>query len=281
MLALLATTAFAADIEPTLDARLSASYFRLGFSGAVRPGVSIAMPWAEEGNVLTEPAALKLESDLQATPAYLRLGGRLTLSPLAVLDVTPYAYVDKYYGNYQTIVLYRDWDENYGSNADIEDAASGGNRYSGGGHHYGVNATLKAKVGDVIIALNGDHSRWSIGYDSVTTELEGEYFFEREMEVMMRTVGAGGDTLTQGNGILVYEWDWNTDDNALLRVGNLTTYRKSWTGDDTLLRSGLLLQVLTYDERITHTLLAQPYIIDRAYESAFPPMVAYQLKVTP
>jgi len=271
---LLLSTALAAEVEPALDARLSVSYFRLGFSGILRPGVRIGMPWAEEGNVLTEPANLKIEADIQPTPAYIRAGGRVTFSPLAVLDITPYGYWNRYHGNFQTLVLYDDWTANYGSNADIEDHAAEGNRYAGSGLHYGVSGTLKAKVSNVIIALNGDLSRWTVS----PVEGEGDYFFEREMEVMMRVGAAGGDTLTQANGVLAYEWDWNTEDAAKLRVGNLTTYRKSWTGDDTLLRSGLLLQVLTHDERITHTVLAQPYLIDRAYESALPPMVAYQVK---
>ncbi|HJN76905.1 MAG TPA: hypothetical protein QGF58_23465 [Myxococcota bacterium] len=278
MLAFLVSTAMAADVSPTLDARLSASYWRLGFSGQVRPGVSLGMPWAEPGNVLTEPAALKLEADVQATPAYLRAGGRLTFSPLAVFDITPYAYWDRYYGSFQTLVLYEDWEADYGSNDDIEEAAEGGNRYPGSGFHYGLSGTLKAKVKNVIVAVNGDLSRWDIDVHSMTTEVKDPYFFEREMEVLMRTGVEGGDTLAQANVVLVYEWDWNTDDGAKLRIGDLTTYRKTWTGDDTLLRTGLLVQALTYDERITHTLLVQPYLVDRAYDSAFPPMVAYQLK---
>ena len=274
-------TAEAADVTPTFDGRVSLSYWRVGTQLNLRPGVVIGMPWAEPDNVILEPAALKLEAEVAATPAFLRAGGRATFTPVALLDVTPYAYFDQYFGTFQTVVGYDSWDANYGTNDDIaayvEDT---GAQATGRGLHYGVSTTLKAKVGagpgDVIVLLNGDWSRWHINSPDLTADYD--YFFERELEVMMRFGDSGGENLVQGNGILMYELDRNPDNGSLLRVGSLTTYRMTTVADDRLFRTGALVQIPTYEGKWTHTIIAQAYLSDRAYTSAFPPFFAYQIK---
>ena len=145
--------------------------------------------------------------------------------------------------------------------------------------NYGVSATVKARVQDVIVVLNGDWSDWSIKSPDLAADYD--YFFERELEVMMRMGEDGGDNLIQANGVLLYELDWNPDDRMFLRIGSLTQYRMTTTADDRVLRTGALVQLSTRDETLWHTLLAQAYIQDRAYTTAMPPWVAYQLKWTP
>ena len=282
MLALLTLlgTASAADVTPTFDGRLSLAYWRLGTQANIKPGVSIAMPWADPDNVILAPAALKLEAEVAGSPAFVRAGGRVTFSPLAVLDITPYGYYDRYFGNFQTIVGYDSWDANYGYNDDIEAyVGQTGAQAPGAGYHYGVSTTLKAQVGNVIVLLNGDWSDWNVSAPELAADYD--YFFERELEVMMRMGHAGGDNLVQGNGVLLYHWDKDEDDRWYMRVGSLTQYRMTTTADDRLLRTGALVQVSTRDETLTHTVLAQAYLRDRAYEKALPPFLAYQVKWTP
>jgi hypothetical protein len=283
MLTLLMTlgTAQAADLTPTFDGRVSLAYWRLGTQLNLRPGVVMPMPWADPDSVLLAPAALKVEAEVAATPAFVRAGGRATWTPFAMLDVTPYAYFDQYFGNFQTVVGYEGWDENYGTNDDIEAYVFANDAQSTGrGYHYGAAATLKAKVGagpgDVIVLLNGDWSRWMVNSPDLTDRYD--YWFEREMEVMMRFGDSGGDNLVQGNGILMYELDRNPDNGSLLRFGNLTSYRMTTVADDHLFRTGALVQIPTYDGKWTHTVISQVYLKDRTYTKALPPFTAYQLK---
>ena len=70
--------------------------------------------------------------------------------------------------------------------------------------------------------------------------------------------------------------DFNLIEISRLRAGSITTWRKSWTADDTLLRSGLLLTL----ERgaMTYVVLAQPYLRSRAFDEKLPPFTAIQIK---
>ena len=65
-------------------------------------------------------------------------------------------------------------------------------------------------------------------------------------------------------------------DNSQLRAGSITTWRKSWTADDTLLRSGLLITLKR--GAMTYVVLAQPYLRSRAFDEKFPPFTAIQIK---
>jgi hypothetical protein len=270
---LLLAAAFAA--EPTLDAAVGLSYWRLGLNVGVRPGLVIDMPWQQEGSVLMGSAALKPQLDVTASPAQARVGGRLRFEPIAMLDITPYAYGTAYFGNFQTVVGYDDWDVNYGDNDAIatyieEDPTR---QATGKGVHAGINGTIKAKAGPVIVLANGDIGRWWV--QSAATE-QNPYFFEREYEVMMRAGQTGGDTMFMLNGLVLYELDRDTEDDKYLRAGSITTWRRTFTADDEVLRTGVL--VTATKGKLTHVVLVQPYLRDRAFETVMPPFTAYQLK---
>ena len=264
------TAALAA--EPTLGASFSGSVNRVGLNLGLRPGLVIDMPWQQEGDLLFGEAALKPQLDIVGSPAFSSVGAQLRFEPIAVMDLTPYALGRVYYGNFQTVVGYDDWDANYGDNdaiaAYVEEEPN--RQASGWSFSTGVNGSLKAKAGPVVVVANGDISRWWA--QSVVAE-SYDYHFERDREVLMRMGPQGGDTLTQFNGLVLYERQM---DESRLRAGSITTWRKSWTADDTLLRSGLLV---TLDRGpMTYVVLAQPYLRSRAYDEKLPPFTAIQIK---
>ncbi len=271
---ILLTAALAA--EQTFDASLGLAYWRLGINAQVRPGLIIDMPWKTEGDLLRENAALKPQLDVNLSPAYGRVGGRLRFEPLAVVELTPYVYGSWYFGNFQTVIGYEDWSSDYGKNVDIAARVEADPEVqaTGRGVHAGINGALKAKAGPAIVVINGDLSRWWV---RSAVEENYAYFFEREQEVLMRLGSEGGDTLFALNGVLLLELDRDVDDERYLRVGNLTTWRRTLTADDELLRTGLL--VTATHGRLTHVLLVQPYLRDRAFETALPPFTAYQVRV--
>jgi len=271
---ILLTAALAAD--RTFDANLGLAYWRLGVNAQVRPGLSIDMPWKLEGDMLRESAALKPQLDVNLSPAYARVGGRLRFEPLAVVELTPYVYGSWYFGNFQTVVGYQDWTADYGKNVDIAARVESedGVQASGRSLNAGINGALKAKAGPVIVVVNGDLSRWWV---RSAVEEDYSYFFEREQELLMRLGTEGGDTLFALNGVLLLEIDRDAEDDRFLRVGNLTTWRRTFTADDELLRTGLL--VTATNGRLTHVLLVQPYLRDRAFETGLPPFTGYQLRV--
>jgi hypothetical protein len=120
----------------------------------------------------------------------------------------------------------------------------------------------------MIILSNTDLSYWDINSETA----QGDWFFEREKEVMMKLEG---DTFLEENALVMYEKTLENDKNV--RVGSITTYRKSFTADDVLFRSGLIA-MYNLPSGLSHTLIVQPYVNDRAFTSSFPPYTAYALR---
>lgn len=254
-----------AQVKPVYEVSGASSYQRAGLSFVGRPGLKVPL-WNQQDSVLFGDTHLTPSLDVQVSPAYLRSGARVVFSPIAVFDLTAYGAWDTYFGNFQTVVGYPTADTNYGTNDDIAEMSA--NQASGSGWHAGGAAKLKAKAGPVIVVANGDFSHWNIQAD-----VAGDWFFEREAELMMPL---GGGNLFKGDGVLLYEMEVGND--YLLRVGSLTSYRITPDADDTLLRTGLLTTFGYHNW--THALIVQPYLIDRAFDAAGVPFIAYQAKWT-
>ena len=129
--------------------------------------------------------------------------------------------------------------------------------------------TLKAKAGPIVILLNEDVSQWRIQAPEVAS---GEWFFEREAEVMM---SFGDEQYFNFNGLLMVE---NKSATRLLRVGSMTTHRQTAQAEDVLFRSGMILITGQLQKQYAHTLIVQPYIESRAM-TTFPPYVAYAFRL--
>lgn len=264
------SSAFAIDSNPIIEGKFQFSQWRPGLALDTKTGAKFSM-LEEEGNPLREGTGLSTTADIRVNPAYVKGGATAVFSPLAILDVRAGAGYIQYFGNFQTIIGYPTADTNYGTNeelaayvADTQNQGPGGGWYALGG------LTLKAKAGPIVVLLDGAINHWNIESD-----VEGDWFFEREQEVMLQF---GGDQVLSLNGVLLYELDNNPDDERFLRVGNLTSRQASFGGEDTLLRSGLLV-VWNRSAHFSHTFLVQPYVVSRA-QPTVPPMTAYVLKYT-
>ena len=261
-----------AEIQPATNVSLGLSNWRVGFGLDARHGIRVPL-FEREDSVLFQGTGLKAQAAIGTSPAYFRGGGQVTFSPLAILDLSGYGMYDVYYGNLQTLIDYNTATANYGSNAELKsyvenDPARQG---FGTGWHTGGAATLKIKVGPVIILSSTDVSYWNIQRD----EAIGNYFFEREKELMMKF---SGDTLLQENALVLYEINFE-EKKSNIRIGSITTYRQTFQAEDTLLRTGLIA-MYNQSNGLTHALLIQPYLQDRAFTSAFPPFAAYQFRYT-
>ncbi len=264
----LASNLALAEVQPATNVTLGLSNWRAGLNLNTRHGIYIPM-FEKEDSVLFQGTGLKLQGDSSITPAYLRAGGRVTFSPLAILDLTGYGQYDAYFGNLQTIVDYDSASDNYGSNADIATyIEETGRQSSGSGWHSGGAVTLKVKVGPMIVLSNTDLSYWNINSETAHVD----WFFDREIDVMMKFEG---DTLLEENALVMYEKALGNDKNV--RIGSITTYRHSFTADDTMFRSGLIA-MYNLPSGLSHTVIVQPYLEDRAFTTSFPPYAAYALR---
>jgi hypothetical protein len=264
---LLTQTAFAVDTKPVTNATVAASSGRIGLQADLQYGVRFPM-FEKEDSALFQGTGLKTLATASISPSHGRVGGRLSFTPLAIMDVNIHGAYDQYFGNFQTVVGYPSADFNYGSNDDIaayvEDT---GNQAVGSGHHYGAHLVLKAKAGPVIVLASTDVTHWD-----VNSQVEGDWFFEREKELML---AFEGDNVIDFNGLALYQLDLSED--RWLRLGSFTTWRKAFASEDELLRSGVLCSY-SGGGAVSHNLVAQPYLKDRAYDSPFPIYAAYAFK---
>ena len=255
--------------EHVAEATFAASYYRLGAQADMRYGLRTPM-FEKDDSVLFQGTGLKTVATLAATPAYLRAGGRITFTPLAIVDLHIHGGYDQYFGNFQTVVGYPDPSDNYGTNADIaQHAEDTDNQMTGRGYHVGGQIVVKAKAGPIIVVGSGDLTHFNI-----QSEATGPWFFEREKEVMM-SLNGDGDIAIDTNGLLMYQMDF--EDNGWARLGSFTTWRGGLKSEDRLLRSGLIASY-NNGSAFTHNLIVQPYLSDRAFTSPWPPYTAYALK---
>ena len=246
------------------------SYNRLGASVLLQHGVRYSK-WEKEGNVLFQDTGIQLLGEANITPALVQPGIRLTVNPIAIMKLQGYAFGDYYFGNFQSVVGYDDLGANYGTNADIENYVEETQRqYAGGGWHAGGKLVLQAKVKNVVVLNAVDY-----GYYNVFKP-EGEAgtaTFERVKEVM---IAFDGDQILENNTMVFYQKD--REDGGFLRIGSLTSYRKSFQADDQLLRSGLI-GMLQPTSGGMHIVICQPYLTSRAFEGAWAaPYLAYAFK---
>lgn len=278
LLSLLSTLAHA--VETTGQTTTALTVNRIALSSVTQYGVKLPK-WEEDGNVLKQGTGITAIGELSATPAFTRIGGRVTVTPLAVLKLQAYGFGHYYFGNFQTVVGYDTASSVYGDNNAIEeyvtaeDANGVTRQTSGMGWSAGAKMTLQAKVGNIVFSNTVDYGQQTVIQPD---DVVGTATFEREREVM---VNFDGDQIVENNTLLLYQIDRSED--QYLRVGNLTTYRHSMGADDTMLRSGLLAVFQPKPTR-NHILIVQHYLQDNLGYTAdnatgFTPYIAYANKV--
>jgi len=266
------TSTPALAMESSSEISFSASYWRIGMTFEGKKHLFMPM-WEKEDNPLFQNTGLKFTPKGSINPAFGRAGLQVTASPLAILDINAHGGYSAYFGNYQTLVGYPTADTNYGTNEVLETYVDDtGNRSEGTGWNVGGGVTLKAQAGPMIMLVNTDVTHWNVSAD-----VEGDWFFEREQELML---ALEGDQVVSVNGILFYEIDKDPADARKLRAGALVTRRHSVAAEDVLLRAGPLVQ-WTQGEHIVHTMLSQLYLVDRTYDVSMAPFTAYVIKYIP
>jgi hypothetical protein len=264
---LLTQQAFALDTKSVTNATVAASSGRVGLQTDLQYGVRLPM-FEKEDSDLFQGTGLKTLAAASLSPSHGRVGGRLSFTPLAIMDINLHGAYDRYFGNFQTVVGYPSADFNYGTNDDIaEYVEDTGNQDMGSGHHYGSHLVLKVKAGPMIVLASTDVTHWN-----VTSDVQGDWFFEREKELML---ALGADNVVDFNGLALYQLDLNED--RWIRMGSFTTWRKALVSGDELLRTGVLGSY-SGGGAVSHNVVVQPYLKDRAYGTAFPLYAAYAFK---
>ena len=262
--------ALAGELTPAVEVRTNLTGARLGLMGSVRAGVKMPL-WVNPESTLFADPYLTVQAETFASPANVRLGGRVTFEPIAIFQLQGYAFYTSYFGNFQTFIGYDDPLVGYGTNDDIEQYVLDNPDRQGRGSalSWGLQPTLKAKVGPVVVKVSSELTRWS-----GRSDVAGDYWYEREYELL---VGRKDFTLNN-NAALLYEWDPSQDDGWKLRVGSLTNLRLA-LGDteDQVLRTGGIVTWISHEGKWSHTALVMPYLRSEGYNEG-PPFVGYVMR---
>ena len=261
----LAPMAQAADITPTISAKLGASLYGLGLKASVRPGAKLAL-WNQEDSLLFGDTFLHGQVILDSTPAYSRLGAGVRFSPIAVFEGGAHYVVCPYFGTFSSVIGFDDPGADY-SDDQLDLKIDQGLRGGGFGTRYGADGSLRGMVGPIIVAVTGEYTRWQL---SPADNVVGVYFFEPEMALML----AWEDSIVDLGGVVLYQHVFNEDHKLI--AGNYTTSTTGQATGDNVTRTGLLA-VYNWRPEWSALLLVQAYLDDRVYTSPVPPFIAWQV----
>ncbi len=266
MLLLLTLSLPAAALEPTFQGSLGVSWWNPGLLAQLYPGLKQPL-WNREGSLLFSDTYLRADAVMDVTPAFARVGPRLTFSPAAVLELSGDWVATPYFGNFTSVVGFDNAEAIY--DRDALDAAGQGPGFSS---RWGGRALLKAKAGPAVLLVGGTARRWSMRYGDGPS---GGWYFEPESQLLL----ARQDTTLAADVVLAAWLDRDPSDPQSLIVGGLLDARAARHSGDRLLRAGPLV-VWQKDTHWAYVLTTQLYLVDRVYDGLFPLYVAGQVRYT-
>ena len=273
LIALFALGGPAHALEPTFESDLSLSYFPLGVRYSARPGLKQPLWNAEPGqgakSAILGDTFLHASAVADFTPSYIAIGPKLTFQPAAIFDVSAYTVMSSYYGTFSSFIGYENADDPW-TDEYADAAADAGLRGSGAARVYGASSTLKAKAGNVIIALNGSVESWTI---STADNVVGDYVYEPASDLLLERK----DQVMSGTALVLY--DWQLGDGRWIYIGPIGVVRSAAETGSKIARAGVLTKLHTRDGRWSYLLLAQPYLI-HPVQSVGLPFLALQARYT-
>lgn len=266
LLALCSLPALALDLDPVLKVDIAASYWDEGAKVAAYPGVQARL-WGEDGSLLFGDTFLRLDAVASVTPSYARLGPRVTFSPIAIFETSGWVLPSVYFGTFSSIKGFDDPDAIYTD--ELLDTLPRG---AGWGTVYGGDATLRAKVGPIVVASWGTLQGWSFKADD---KVSGAYWWEPESELLM-----GFSDLTWGvNAVLLYELMLDEEIGRKLYLGGTWNRSEAVETGDMYQRAGFLGN-FALNEQWGFLLTVQAYIDDRVYTEPLPPYIGLRARWT-
>ncbi len=255
LLTALVSTALA--VEPVATTYASLAGWESGLQWAGQAGLKHTF-YGDPDSTLFTDVYVRGDVLLQLTPDYLRGGGQLEVSPMAMLVFRFKYETSTYFGNVKSVYGFDRATDGYGD-------AERDQRTNGPGHDTRITGTavLRAKVGPAIVATVFDRAwiRQDPGEGVV-----GDYWYEPEYQMLV----ALDDKILQNTTVLLYEKTLELDaiDNVL--IGVMSTYRRAQTSEDVIYRAGPMAVLNTHDGDRSLLLLVQPQFVSRTFSAARP-----------
>jgi len=223
---LASTAAHAADW--VVWERLAGTLNPLGANNELRVEARGALPWTKAGDPLRDGTYGGAGAGVEVSPAYLRIGPRVSLSPLTVFEVTAQARLLQYFGAFGTILSFPSKDAPYDDQtreARSDEAAA----QTGVG--FDVRPELRAKLGRFVAA-----NSWEIHYLVVPGPRPFIYEPYFDMLVARRGLVFSSDVVA---GALV----WDPPGDRMTLVAGMWAYSRALKSGDRSSSIGPLVAV--------------------------------------
>ncbi len=189
-----ATAALAGEPQWWLFNRLGVAYNPLGAIDDFRAEVRAPLPWEQPGSLLLDGTYVGGGLGLEVSPAYLRVGPRFSVQPVAFFDVTGQARLLYYFGVFDDLMGFDDLDVDYD---DAARATHSEDAYPALGLDVDLRPELKIKVGHFFAV-----DQWEFHYYRLPgTE---PYVFEPYIHLLMARQDV---TFTHDAVVGAFVWD--------------------------------------------------------------------------
>lgn len=244
-------------VEPVATTLASVAGWESGLQWAGQGGLKHTL-YSDPDSTLLGDVYVRADVLTELTPDYLRGGGQLEFSPMAMLVFRFKYQTSWYFGNVKSVYGFDSATDGYGD-------AERDQRNNGPGHDTRITGTavLRAKVGPAIVAAVFDRAwlRQDPGAGVV-----GDYWYEPEYQMLV----AMDDKVFQQTTVALYEKELEMEAIDSVMIGAMSTYRRAQTSQDVMYRAGPMVVVNTHGGDRSLLLLAQPQFVSRTFSAARP-----------
>lgn len=278
MLGLLLSSSLAFSSEWYFRHQLAASYWPLGLRYANTSQYRFSL-WDQEGSTLFDKTYLGAGLYSELTPAYIRVGPRLSFAPIAIFDMNLEAVGSYYFGTFSGITDFDTVDFPY-LNVDAFEAQKEDRRSAGMGVRLSLAPTLKARVKDIVVAIPFEVQHFVMRPPDDST---GPFFYEPQADVIMKFQ----DTIMSAGVVAFYAiTDDTKEDPRFYWAGARADYQKVLGTGDTSAKAGPMVVFHPGTGKYVPTIVVFSEVyLDEQLEGgrpgqtypAFPPYTAFAL----
>ncbi len=263
--------ALAAAADWNFQEQLAISWFGKGVRGAIAVEDRFHL-YDKPGDLLFGETYVAPGGYLEVTPAFVRVGPRVHVKPIAVFELTLEALWSGYFGSFSGVTDFSRADDDYSEDVMDNDKDVIARARPGQGWRFAASPTLQARAGKVIIALPSDFY-----YMRMTTPdgATGDYWYEPQFDAML----AWEDVVMVNGGVVFWSFkDESEDDKRFTWVGAQYTHQYVFGTRDRQQKVGPMVVVKPFRPKWAPTIaaFAQAWVQAPTRE-ILPPYMAFAL----
>jgi hypothetical protein len=208
--------------------RLAGTLNPRGANDEFRVEARAPLPWTRGDDPLRAGTYAGAGGDIEVSPAYLRIGPRLSLSPLAIFEISAHARVLQYFGAFGTILSFPSKDAPYDERAR---EARADEVVAATGLDLDVRPELRVRLGRFVAA-----NSWEFHYLAVRAD--GPFVYEPYFDLLVARRG-----VVFSSDIVAGAFVWDPPDDRVALLAAMGVYSRAIETGDRSSSLGPLLAV--------------------------------------